>query len=149
MFKVGDVMCKFGSEGRIILYHFIRLASNMSNFYDQWTFMIFIVLARHLGFSPKLWKSSHINTEPNTFLSHNVPRRYSFDGVNNGEKLISRDTTIFDQKHLSKIQFECSSREIICWSDSKFYEKDSSFSVNNPGCITNSTKCPISSTTAS
>lgn len=102
MFKVGDFMCKFGSAGRIILCHFISLESNTSDFYDQWIFMIFIVSARHLEFSPKLWKSSHISSEADTFLSHNIPRRYSFDGANNGENFISRDTTIFLWQHLEK-----------------------------------------------
>ena len=128
-------MCKFGSAGRIILCHFISLESNTSDFYDQWIFMIFIVSARHLEFSPKLWKSSHISSEADTFLSHNITRRYSFDGANNGENFISRDTTIFLWQHLEKSNLNPVWIQFKSWSDSKFYEKDSSFSVNIPGWL--------------
>ena len=98
----------------------------------------------------KTFKSPYISTEVNKYSGNNIPRRYAFDGTNNGGNFnvqrynhLPSATSGFHFEH-GEINFESSSRDRISWSDSKLCENDTfiartknkmdSGSMSRPAC---------------
>ena len=76
------------------------------------------------------FKSPYISNEAYKYSSDNIPRRYAFNGTNNGGNFnvqrynhLPSATSGFHFKH-EEINFESSSRDRISWSDSKLCEND-------------------------
>ena len=70
----------------------------------------------------------YISIEANKYSSDNIPRRYAFDGTNDGRNFnvqrynhLPSATSRFHFEH-GEINFESSSRDRISWSDSKLCE---------------------------
>ena len=78
----------------------------------------------------KTFKSLYIITEANEYSSDKIPRRYAFDGTNNGGNYniqrynhLASATSGFHFEH-GGIDFESSPRDRNSWSDSKLCEND-------------------------
>ena len=77
-----------------------------------------------------MFKSPYTSIEANKYSSDIIPRRYTFDGSNDGGNFnvqrynhLPSATSRFHFEH-GEINFESSSRDRISWSDIKLCEND-------------------------